>query len=225
MNNPELIVMLTDRDRTVANAAQIFEQCKDLPVGYWGMKEEGLPLPEMKRLFAYMKGQEKTAVLEVVAYTPEECFSGAKIAVECGCDILMGTVYSDAVRDLCKENHIRYMPFVGQVSGRPSVLGGTLEDMLREASTYLAKGVDGIDLLGYRYPTEPEKLIKEFVAGVEAPVCVAGSINSDVRLEEIRRVSPWAFTVGGAFFSGCFGSDFRSQIEKVLARVKGEIYV
>ena len=41
-NTPELIVMLTHHDRTVANAAEVFESCKNMPVMVWGMKEESL---------------------------------------------------------------------------------------------------------------------------------------------------------------------------------------
>lgn len=37
--NPELIVMLTHNDRTVSNAAEIFEACKDAPAVNWGFKE------------------------------------------------------------------------------------------------------------------------------------------------------------------------------------------
>lgn len=43
------------------------------------------------------------------------------------------------------------MPFVGSITGRPSVLTGTIDEMVAEANRYLEKGVYGIDLLGYRY--------------------------------------------------------------------------
>ena len=37
--NPILIVMLTYKDRTVANAYDIFEQCKNSQAEFWGFKE------------------------------------------------------------------------------------------------------------------------------------------------------------------------------------------
>ena len=52
--NPKLIVMLTHHDRTVKNAVEIFESCKDTKAEYWGFKEVGIPLDEMKRLCAMM---------------------------------------------------------------------------------------------------------------------------------------------------------------------------
>ena len=36
---PELIVMLTNHDITVTNAAAVFEACKDLPTQHWGFKD------------------------------------------------------------------------------------------------------------------------------------------------------------------------------------------
>ena len=39
---PELIVMLTNNDKTVIDAVEVFESCKDLPVQKWGFKDVGL---------------------------------------------------------------------------------------------------------------------------------------------------------------------------------------
>ena len=51
----------------------------------------------------------------------------------------------------CQEHDIRHMPFVGRVEGRPSVLSGSIDEIVAEAQDYVRKGVYGIDLLGYRY--------------------------------------------------------------------------
>lgn len=214
--NPELIVMLTHNDRTVANAAEIFEACKDTPAVNWGFKEVGLPLEEMKSLFAYMKQCGKRTFLEVVAYTEAECLEGARMAVECGVDVLMGTLYFDSINDYCKANNLKYMPFVGKITGRPSVLEGTIEGMIEEANSYLAKGVYGFDLLGYRYTGDAVELNKRFVAGVNAPVCLAGSVSSYQRLDEVKATGAWTFTIGGAFFENKFDGTFAEQVTKVV---------
>ena len=39
-NNLNLIVMLTHNDKTVKNAYEIFEKCKDSKAEYFGFKEE-----------------------------------------------------------------------------------------------------------------------------------------------------------------------------------------
>ena len=214
-NAPELIVMLTHNDLTVHNAYDIFDQCKNSKAKFWGFKEEPLPLEQMQKLFSYMKSCGKTTFLEVVAYTEKECLEGAKKAVACNCDFLLGTIFSDAINNFCKDNHLKYLPFVGKISERPSILEGSIEDMIQEANAYIAKGVYGIDLLGYRYTGDASLLNREFVAGVNAPVCIAGSINSYERLNEIKSVAPWTFTIGGAFFENKFDGTMKEQIDKV----------
>ncbi len=218
-NTPALIVMLTYNDCTVLNASEIFSRCRSSAAEFWGFKEKPLPQEKMKELFSLMKECGKTTVLEVVAYTDEECLAGAKLAAECGCDILMGTVFSDAVNDFCRSNGIKYMPFVGKVYDRPSVLSGSIDDMIAEAKDYISRGAYGIDLLGYRYTGDPVELDRRFVEAVDAPVCIAGSVNSYERLDEIAETSPWAFTIGSAFFDKKFGEDFGGQIDRVCAYI------
>lgn len=87
--------------------------------------------------------------------------------------------------------------------------------MVNEANKYLEKGVYGFDLLGYRYTGDPVALNKEFVSQVDAPVCIAGSINSYNRLDEIKDAAPWTFTIGSAFFENKFDGTFSEQIDKV----------
>ncbi len=212
---PKLIVMLTHNDQTVENAYEVFDKNKDSDAQLWGFKEKPLPVSEMKQLYSYMKKCGKTTVLEVVEYDKEKCLEGAKLAVQCKCDILMGTMFSDEILNLCLENNIKYMPFVGDVKERPSVLHGSIDSMIDEAKNYISKGAYGVDLLGYRYVNDPVELIKKLNSEVDAPICVAGSINSYPRLDEIKNVSPWAFTIGSAFFENNFTGTFQEQINKV----------
>ncbi|MBO4734927.1 MAG: hypothetical protein J5614_00890 [Paludibacteraceae bacterium] len=129
----ELIVMLTHNDLTVENAYEIFEQCQDTKALYWGFKEQPLPIEEMKRIYSKMKECGKRTVLEVVAYTEAEGLEGAQMAATCGCDVLMGTCYSESIHKLCQQHNIDYMPFVGDIVGRPSILKGSIESMIAQA--------------------------------------------------------------------------------------------
>ncbi len=212
---PELIVMLTHNDLTVEDAYQVFEKCRDTKATYWGFKEQPLPLDEMQRIYARMKECGKRTALEVVAYTEAEGLEGAQMAAACGCDILMGTCYSKSIARFCQQHGIAYMPFVGQITGRPSILEGSIEDMLAEASVLKAEGVFGIDLLGYRYYADAQPLISDLVKKNDLPVCVAGSIDSYERLQFIKDVQPWAFTIGSAFFEHKFGDTIEEQIDRV----------
>ena len=214
---PNLIVMLTHNDLTVHNAHEIFAQCQNSSARFWGMKEENLPLAQMKELYAQMKACGKTTFLEVVAYSEEEGLAGAQMAAACGCDILMGTVFFDSINAFCRQHGLKYMPFVGKITGRPSVLEGTSEEMIAQARQYVRKGAYGIDLLGYRYTGDARSLNRQFVREVDAPVCLAGSINSFARLDEVKDAAPWAFTIGSAFFENKFSGTFCEQVERVCA--------
>ena len=56
---PDIIIMLTHHDVTVPDAAEVFEQCKDLEqVKLWGFKNVGLPKPQMKALVKAMQSPE-----------------------------------------------------------------------------------------------------------------------------------------------------------------------
>lgn len=212
---PELVVMLTHHDLTVSNASEIFEQCRDSKAQFWGCKEHPLPTNQMKSLFARMKECGKTTFFEVVAYTEAEGLRGAQVAVECGCDVLMGTKYFDSINAFCRTHHLKYMPFVGKVTGRPSVLHGTIEGMIQEAQACVDKGVYGIDLLGYRFMGDAARLNAELVRRINAPVCLAGNINSAQRLSEVKKASPWCFTIGSAFFDHRFEGTIAEQINYV----------
>lgn len=214
--NPELIVMLTYNDITVENAEEIFDTCRKTKAKIWGCKEEGLPVDNMKRLFHKMKDLGKITALEVVVYDEKGGLAGAKRALECGCDVLMGTKYYDSINEYCKNNNLKYMPFVGEITGRPSVLKGDIEHIIDEAKLYIKKGVYGIDLLGYRYIGDPFLLINRLVKEVKAPVCIAGSVDSYQRLDEIKEASPYSFTIGSAFFNNKFGDKIEEQIDEVV---------
>lgn len=216
-HRPKLIVMLTHNDVTVSDAKAVFEECKDTKADFWGFKEVGLPLEEMKELYSYMKECGKTTFLEVVAYTEEECLEGARIGAECGVDYLLGTLYFDSINEFCKEHNLKYLPFVGKIEGRPSVLYGTEEEIIQEALSIIEKGdVAGFDLLGYRFVGDAVKLNRNFVEKTTVPVVLAGSVNGYQRLDEVKEADPWAFTIGGAFFENKFDGTFAEQIDKVV---------
>ena len=59
--------------------------------------------------------------------------------------------------------------------------------------------MDGIDLLGYRYTGDAAALNRAFIAAVHAPICLAGSVNSFARLDEIKAAGAAYFTIGSAF--------------------------
>lgn len=212
-----VIIMLTHNDKTVKNALEAFESSKDLPIDFWGFKDVGLERNKMAELITAMKAAGKTTFLEVVTYSEAECMAGAKTAVELGFDYLMGTLFFESVYAYLKEHNVKYLPFCGKVSGSPSVLEGSFSDIIAEAKTMLAKGVYGIDLLAFRH-AQGAQLAEAYCAAVDAPVVIAGSINSNERIDFINRIAPWAFTMGSALFTENFapGAGFRKNLEAVV---------
>ena len=216
-NKPNLVVMLTYNDVTVKDAYEVFDSCKDLDVQHWGFKNVGLPKDEMKRLVAAMKAAGKTTFLEVVTYDEESCLDAAKTAIDCGFDVMMGTVYYPSVHDYLKEHGMSYSPFVGKVSGSPSILEGTNEEIIQNAKDLMAKGIDAFDILAYRHVVDGEKLAREFCAAIDAKVCIAGSISNFPRIDTMFDIGPWGFTMGSALFTKNFVKDgsFRDNLKAV----------
>ncbi len=204
---PELIVMLTYNDQTVENALDLFDQLKETPVSHWGFKDVGLPPQEMKKVVDSMNAAGKTTYLEVVSLTEEEGLSGAKLAAECGFDILMGTVFFDSINEYLKDKPVKYYPFPGHVHSHPSILDGTVEEIVQHTRDMVDKGVDGLDLLTYRYTGDAPALLKEVVAATQLPIVSAGSIDSYDRIAEVRDTGAWGYTIGTAFFEKKFIPD------------------
>ena len=215
----KLITMLTYNDETVKDAIEVFERCADLPCEFWGFKDIGLPVDQMVQLVEKMKDNGKATFLEVVSLAEQECLDGSKIALDCGFDYLMGTVFYPSVFEFLKDKPIKFLPFCGKVSGHPSILEGSIQEAIDGAKKMEALGVDGFDLLAYRYVGNAEELAKQLIDNINVPVVMAGSIESFERLDKVKQLNPWAFTIGSAFFDKKFieGALFKEQIASVLA--------
>lgn len=204
---PEFILMLTYNDSTIKDALEIFRECKDTPVIHWGFKDVGLPPEEMKALVKEMREAGKTTYLEVVSLSEEEGLRGAKIAVEAGFDILMGTVFFDSILDYLKDKPIKYYPFPGHIFGHPSIMDGTIEEVVAHAKFLESRGVPGMDLLSYRYIGDAPQLLTEVVKATSVPIVSAGSIDSYRRIAEVWQAGAWGFTIGSALFDKKFVPD------------------
>jgi len=213
---PELIVMLTHHDQTVHNALELFEGLRDCPITHWGFKDVGLAPDEMKTVVAAMKAAGKTTFLEVVSLSEEEGLRGARLAVELGFDILMGTVFFPSISAYLKDKPVRYYPFPGHVHSHPSILDGTIDEIVAHARELEAHGVHGLDLLTYRYDGEASRLLQLVVEATHIPIVSAGSIATFERIIEVWASGAWGFTIGSAFFERQFVPDGSFE-ENVLA--------
>lgn len=219
---PKLIIMFTLNDVTVPDAIDFFEQVKDLPVDYFGYKEIGLEPEKMKSLNKKIHKAGFQSFLEVVEYEEEAILGPAQMAIDMGFDHLMGTVYYPSIWDVIGKK-IKYLPFCGKVYDRPSILDGTIDEITDDAKRIEAEGVDGFDLLAYRYidPSKVNDLVKKVNNALKVPVVSAGTINSLDRVQETIEQGVWGFTIGGAFFKKKFvpGGSYRENVAAILKKL------
>ena len=201
---PELIVMLTHQDRTVQDALQLFERTRDYPITHWGFKDVGLSPEEMQRVVTAMKAAGKITFLEVVSLSEEEGLRGARLAVDLGFDVLMGTVFFPSIGEYLKDKAVKYYPFPGHVHSHPSILDGTIDEIVVHARELESYGAHGLDLLTYRYAGDAAHLLTQVVQATHVPIVSAGSIASFDRITEVWDSGAWGFTIGSAFFEKQF---------------------
>lgn len=204
---PELIVMLTHYDQTVPDALTLFEQMQGYPITHWGFKDIGLSPGDMQKVVTSMQNAGKTTYLEVVSLSEEEGLRGARLAVDLGFDILMGTVFFPSIGEYLKDKPIKYYPFPGQIRGHPSILDGTIDQIVAHATQLESQGAHGLDLLTYRYTGDASDLLNQVVQATSIPVVSAGSIASFERIHEVWDSGAWGFTIGSAFFEKQFLPD------------------
>jgi hypothetical protein len=219
---PKLILMLTHNDMTVVDAIDYFEQVKDLPIDYFGFKEIGLEPEKMKILNNKIHNAGYQSFLEVVEYEEKNIIGPAKMAIDMGFDYLMGTIYYPSIWKIINKR-IKYFPFCGKVYNRPSVLDGTINEVVQDIKRLESEGVDGFDLLAYRYKDVSmiDTLMEKVKNAAKKPIVSAGSINSLERVEKTIEQQVWGFTIGGAFFEKKFvpGGSFRENVIKVLEKL------
>lgn len=204
----DFIFMLTKNDRTVPDA---HERLKDVLAGgvkHIGFKDIGLPFDELRSLSQAIKKAGATLYLEVVSLDEESEIKSAKAAMDLDVDYLMGGTRPEVIAPLVKEHKLKYYPFAGNIVGHPSVLKGTKDEIVESAVTIASiDGVDGLDLLAYRFVGDVPVLMKAVCAASPVPVVMAGSINSEDRIRIVHNSGAAGFTIGTAAFNEDFPAE------------------
>lgn len=224
----EFIFMLTHHDVTVPNALEVFEEVKDTGLKFVGCKDVGLPLDKLKELFSKMKKAGMVTFLEVVTYSDEEHFRGVDTAVAVQADYLIGGMpwFFERTRQYLKEKkaEVKYFPYIGKIEDHPCILKGSVKEIIENGLEFEKKGVEGINLLLYRYVGDHNELLRQVVEKLHVPIIVAGSVDSFEKIDKLKEGDKclWAFTIGGAIFEKKFveGGDLRSQIIAVLKHIR-----
>ena len=217
------IFMLTRNDRTVPDASQQLQTALGLGVRHIGFKDIGLPLEQLKGLNAAIKAGGATSYLEVVSLDRESEIVSAKAAAEIGVDVLLGGTRVDDVLPIIHGTGIQYFPFPGRITGHPSVLEGTIEEIVESAKAIAGRaGVHGLDLLAYRSAQNVPELMEAVCAAVSKPVFIAGSIATPERIAVVQCAGAAGFTIGTAALDGKYpadGNDVPSQLTAIIRDV------
>jgi hypothetical protein len=219
----EFIFMLTRDDKTVSDARAIYESISDTGVTHVGCKDLGLPRDELKALIDDIRSNGHTSYLEVVSETEEATLESARVAADIGPDYLIGGTLIQPVQEILEGTAIRFFPYVGQIVDHPCLLRGTIADITIDTRAAAVLGVDGINLLAYRYDGDVDELVESVVQVTTLPVIAAGSVDSVERIAALSERGIWGFTVGTAALDGKFapGRPLAAQLEAILSAAGG----
>ncbi|HEY6398428.1 MAG TPA: hypothetical protein VIX82_13340 [Solirubrobacteraceae bacterium] len=219
----EFIFMLTRADRTVPDARVIYETAAGTGVQHVGCKDLGLPREELARLIDDIRANGHTSYLEVVSESAEATLESARVAADVRPDYLIGGTLIEPVQEIIAGSGMQFFPYVGQVIGHPCLLRGTIEEIVHDAGRAQALGVDGINLLAYRYDADVDSLVGAVVGAVSLPVIAAGSVDSAERIRALAERGVWAFTIGTAALDRKLvpGAPLSEQLAYVLDAASG----
>jgi hypothetical protein len=198
----EFIFMLTRDDRTLTDAREVYASIADSGVRHVGCKDVGLPRDELAALMDDIRANGHTAHLEVVSESDEATLESARVAAEIGPDFLIGGTLIEPVQQVIAGTGIRFFPYVGQIVGHPCLLRGSIAEIADDARRAEQLGVDGINLLAYRYDGDVDALVEAVVDATSLPVIAAGSVDSPARIQALAERGVWAFTIGTAALDG-----------------------
>lgn len=219
----KFIFMLTRNDQTVKDAEEHLETVLNCGVKHIGFKDIGLSFEKLKILNDKIKKYGAESYLEVVSLDKNSEMLSAQTAVDIGVDNLLGGTNIQSVLPIIKGSKIRYFPFPGEIVGHPSVLTGSIEEIVKSASKLVSyEGVHGLDLLAYRFVGDVSSLMNAVRSVTDKPVIIAGSIDCKKKILEVMESGARAFTIGTAALNGVYtseGHNLTSQLRKIIEDV------
>ncbi len=214
----EFIFMLTRDDVTLKDAREVYASVAGTGLRHVGCKDVGLPENELSALMDDIRSNGHETYLEVVSETEEATLESARAAVGFRPDHLIGGTLIEPVQEILAGTGVRFWPYVGQIVGHPCLLRGSIAEIVADTERAVALGVDGINLLAYRYDGDVEELVRAVVGATDLPVICAGSVDSVDRIRALDACGAWGFTIGTAALDGALvdGAPLSGQLEAAL---------
>ena len=198
----EFIFMLTRDDVTLADAREVYASVAGTGLRHVGCKDVGLPREELAALMDDIRSRGHETYLEVVSETEEATLESARVAAQIRPDHLIGGTLIEPVQEILAGTGVKFWPYVGRIVGHPCLLRGAIDEIVADTERAAALGVDGINLLAYRYDGDVEALVRAVVGACDLPVICAGSVDSVERIRALDACGAWAFTIGTAALDG-----------------------
>jgi hypothetical protein len=221
----EFIFMLTRDDRTIADAVEVLDSVTDSGLRYVGFKDVGADPARQCQITTRAHELGLEVMLEVVSTSVESEANSVRSARAAGVDWVLGGTNPKVALEILAGTDIRYCPFPGTVTGHPSVLSGSIDDIAASTSKLSGlAGVHGVDLLTYRHAeADPEKLTRAVVEACDGPVIAAGAVVTRDQIVLLDRAGAWGFTIGSAVFAGQLpgAPSVSAQVQTVLSWLEG----
>ena len=214
----EFIFMLTRDDVTLKDAREVYASVAGTGIRHVGCKDVGLSTEELEGLMDDIRSHGHETWIEVVSETEEATLASARAAAEIRPDHLIGGTLIEPVQEILAGTGVRFWPYVGQIVGHPCLLRGSIEGIVADTRRAATLGVDGINLLAYRYDGDVEALVRAVVGATDLPVICAGSVHSVERIRTLEACGAWAFTIGTAALDGALvdGAPLSGQLQAAL---------
>jgi DhnA family fructose-bisphosphate aldolase class Ia len=220
----EFIFMLTKDDRTIADAIEVLDSISDTGLRYVGFKDVGADPDRQREITARAHDLDMEVMLEVVSTSAEAEANSVRSARAAQVDWVLGGTNPEVGVEILAGTDIRYCPFPGIVTGHPSVLSGSIDDIAASAASLSGTaGVHGVDLLTYRHAdADPEELTRAVVKACDGPVIAAGAVVTRDQIDLLDRAGAWGFTIGSAIFNGQMpgAPSVAAQVQTVLGWLK-----
>src|SRR5918998_2219847 len=214
----EFIFMLTRDDVTLRDARDVYASIAGTGIRHVGCKDVGLPTEELRGLMDDIRAHGHETWIEVVSETNEDTLKSARAAAAIRPDHLIGGTLIEPVQEIIAGTGIKFWPYVGRIVGHPCLLRGSIDEIVADTKRAAAAGVDGINLLAYRYDGDVEALVRAVVGATDLPVICAGSVDSAERIWTLDACGAWAFTIGTAALDGVLveGAPLSGQLGAAL---------
>ncbi len=182
--------------RNVEDAESIMRSVtSDLKVECLGCKDNAISKEDIRMIDRHIKDAGKRSLLEIMA-DEAHYIDSARMAVEIGFDIVIGTHYTKEVADLLEENGIGYYPFIGKLTEYPIYMVGSIQDVVDEAVYVSQQNVTGLTIPLYHFEGDAEELARQLVRNVSKPMFVAGHVSTEEQIRFLNELGFYGFTMG-----------------------------